>query len=117
MRKIRADAKPINLHLALNLHGAGVSLRQVSRIFMVDHSNLLMRFKRFGFPLQPKKRKRTPQSLREKASKSLGRPLKQDEVTHHLSYKPECFIICSKKYHSWIHAKMQNGLIGKNYNR
>lgn len=151
MRKFRADAKQISLSLAVKLYWEGGSLRQVSKVFGIDHANLMARFKRFGVPLKTKsdamkgnpliKRPKGANAYnwkggyyrdskgylvntqtkvrahREKAKAALGRELKTDEVVHHLSCDPEVLILCSKSYHHWLHAKMNNWLIGQNYKK
>lgn len=56
---------------------------------------------------------------REIAERILGRPLKTNEVCHHYEEKTDNkkFIICTKGYHSWLHARMEDFLIGQNYRK
>ena len=150
MRKTRSDTKPIGLPLAIKLYWEGGSLVQVSKVFNVHHTNLMMRFRRFRVPTKTKSealkgnplivgpRGNARYSLdqkgylvnnqthirkhRELAEQVLGRGLKTDEVVHHWdgngqNNEHSNLIICSKAYHSWLHAKIYNGLIGKNFQK
>ena len=134
--------------LASKIYWEGASLDQVAQLFKVHHTNLMMRFRRFGIPLkshseslkgnllikgprgkanycidqkgylvnnQTKTRKH-----REIGETILGRPLKSNEIVHHWdgngqNNEHSNLLICSKSYHSWLHAKLCNGLIGKHY--
>ena len=56
------------------------------------------------------------------AERVLGRRLKKNEVVHHVdgdggNNHHNNLVICSKSYHSFIHAKMNSGYIGKHLNR
>ena len=120
MRKFRIDAKPINLLLAMKLYWEGGSLRQVANIFKIDHANLLMRFRRFNIPLKSKRETKRRFSYRDIAEFILDRALKSGEVVHHLdgnrsNNTHSNLLICTKDYHSWLHAKLCYGLIGQNY--
>lgn len=57
---------------------------------------------------------------RKIGSEILGRPLKTNEVVHHIDLNPSNndysnLLICSSSYHGWLHAKMNNFRIGKHY--
>jgi len=52
------------------------------------------------------------------AEKAIGRRLTRNEIVHHidgnkLNNSNPNLLICTKEYHSIIHAKMNNGYIGK----
>jgi len=56
MRKFRSDAKPINIDLAKDMYlKKGLSLHKVAKFFNIHHTNLMMRFRRFGIPTRNRK--------------------------------------------------------------
>jgi hypothetical protein len=155
MRKLKSDAKPIDIELAAKMYHEGkISLRSVAQYFGIHHANLMFRFKRFGIPtrsiseamsgnpkcsktghLHPQwkggystdlsgyiiNNKTKVRQHREIAEEVLGRPLRHNEVVHHLdgnrsNNAHSNLIICSASYHHWLHAKMQGFRIGINRN-
>lgn len=158
MRKLRSDAKPIDLNVAKNLYAWGLSLHTVAKIMGIHHTNLMMRFRRFGIPTRPQKEEARkimaamaksnsePKNYGWKgghtktqrgyivhnaekkylhrliAEKVLGRPLRTNEVVHHIdgnraNNSNDNLLICSHSYHACLHAKMAEGKIGINYRR
>lgn len=138
MRKLRKDAKPIDLNLARKLYWQdGLYLRQIASHFRVAPATLLARFRRNGIPTrsrgevlregwsawkdihpnQPKHRRKRINGEnklihRVMAERVLGRPLKTNEMVHHidgnrLNNVNANLLICTRSYHAWLHRKLQ----------
>lgn len=56
MRKIRSDAKVIDLLLAVEMHlKNGLSLHEIAQHFNIHHTNLMRRFRRLEIPIRDRK--------------------------------------------------------------